>query len=436
MRISTMLVLLFIAAARINAAAVDHPLPDMTVRTAYGDFVFTKMEIRSQVGSLGKEAHFIGAIENRTGHNWIGVAFSLEVTDAKAKKFDSRRSASAFEYAEFAKGEIKPFNYGPVWLFFSVVVQNSFGLNPTINPGTLAVQNISLKVGDVRATYRFALESPANSEHTSYDDDFISATLYPAETQLGFVVRNKSSEPIKVLWDQCSYIDPSGQTLRVIHSGIRMIQKDAPMSPSVIPPGASLKEAITPADYITYVGGEVGWSVKQMFPMRFVQAIPLKGSAVSMFMPIEIKGSTRNYTFTLRAKDIVPDAGVPNAPTIPAPTANPTIELVTANSEAAKDSPAAAAALASVGHAQSPQELADLVQKGQASRCAVVTVPPGAEVLVDGNRLGVSPLAFVLLRQGDTPRTVTIKMSGYETVEKKLVPDGKTIPIALTLKKE
>jgi hypothetical protein len=123
-------------------------------------------------------------------------------------------------------------------------------------------------------------------------------------------------------------------------------------------------------------------------------------------------------------------------PTPVSATANPTLEQLAANSEAARASPAAAAGLASVGHAQSQQELADLVQKGLASRCAVVTAPPGAEVYVDGNKAGVSPVAFVLLKQGDTPRKVTIKMTGYKTVEKAVVPDGKTIPIGLTLEKQ
>jgi hypothetical protein len=92
--------------------------------------------------------------------------------------------------------------------------------------------------------------------------------------------------------------------------------------------------------------------------------------------------------------------------------------------------------LANVGHELSPQELAELVEKGQASKCAVVTVPPGAEIEIDGNKAGVSPLVLVLLKQGDTPRTVTIKMSGYKTVEKKVIPDGKVIPIGLALEKQ
>jgi hypothetical protein len=79
---------------------------------------------------------------------------------------------------------------------------------------------------------------------------------------------------------------------------------------------------------------------------------------------------------------------------------------------------------------------AQLIQKGQASICSVVTVPPGAEIEVDGKRAGVSPLAFVVSKQGDTPRKVTIKMSGYKTVEDAVVPDGKAIPIGLALEKQ
>jgi hypothetical protein len=114
---------------------------------------------------------------------------------------------------------------------------------------------------------------------------------------------------------------------------------------------------------------------------------------------------------------------------------NPLLEGLKNNSEAAKASPAAAA-FANAGHITSPQENEELAKNGQASKCAIVTTPPGAEIEIDGNRMGVSPIAFYLLRHGDTPRAITIKMSGYKTIEKKVVPDGKVIPIGVTLEKE
>ena len=112
--------------------------------------------------------------------------------------------------------------------------------------------------------------------------------------------------------------------------------------------------------------------------------------------------------------------------------ANPNL---VANTEAGKGSPAAAAALAYMVRELSAQEQAEQIQEGQASMCAVTTVPPGAEVDVDGNKAGVTPILFVLYKHGDAPRTITIKMKGYKTIEKNVAPDGKTIPIGLTLDK-
>ncbi len=113
----------------------------------------------------------------------------------------------------------------------------------------------------------------------------------------------------------------------------------------------------------------------------------------------------------------------------------PNMEEVKTNSEDAKSSPAAAASLAQEGHVLTPQELADAVKAGRASKCAIVTSPPGAKIFIDGNKMGVSPVVFVLMKR-DTPRTITVKMAGYKTVEKQLDPDGKTIPLGLTLEKE
>jgi hypothetical protein len=108
---------------------------------------------------------------------------------------------------------------------------------------------------------------------------------------------------------------------------------------------------------------------------------------------------------------------------------------IVANSEAGKSSPAAAAEFAQDGHIDTPEELSQLVQSGKASKTAVITIPAGAEVDIDGNRAGITPMAFVLIKR-ENPRVLTIKMAGYKTVEKKLIPDGKVIPLAITLEKE
>jgi PEGA domain len=111
-----------------------------------------------------------------------------------------------------------------------------------------------------------------------------------------------------------------------------------------------------------------------------------------------------------------------------------------ANVNASRTSPAAAASLlyenSSGWNSKTPEERAQMLKDGQASRFMILTTPAGAEIDIDGNRLGVSPLGGTLLRYGDQYRTITVKMAGYVTVEKKFLPDGKDIPLGITLEPE
>jgi hypothetical protein len=112
---------------------------------------------------------------------------------------------------------------------------------------------------------------------------------------------------------------------------------------------------------------------------------------------------------------------------------SPEVKLLLGNSKAGTSSPAAAAALAIEGHFSSSQEMQELIQKGEASQSVVITIPAGAKIWIDNNEAGVTPMAFVLYRHGDTPRSVKVTLDGYKTVEQLVVPDGKIIPISLTL---
>jgi hypothetical protein len=89
-----------------------------------------------------------------------------------------------------------------------------------------------------------------------------------------------------------------------------------------------------------------------------------------------------------------------------------------------------------------------LITDGQASHCAVATNPAGAEVYVDGVGLDhggkpmLTPTEMILKRQSELcgvkcpTRVVVIKMAGYKTVEKTIVPDGKDVSLAIILERE
>lgn len=89
---------------------------------------------------------------------------------------------------------------------------------------------------------------------------------------------------------------------------------------------------------------------------------------------------------------------------------------------------------AQTGHGDNSSRLRAMVDQKQASVCFAVTYPPGAGVYVDGLKAGVTPLGFALTKH-DVERVITVQMPGYRTVQKKIMPDGNTVPIGLTLEK-
>jgi len=66
--------------------------------------------------------------------------------------------------------------------------------------------------------------------------------------------------------------------------------------------------------------------------------------------------------------------------------------------------------------------LLDVVEGGKLQNIAIVTNPPAVTVLIDGNDAEITPLAFILIRHSDAPRTITISLKGYKTIEQKIIP--------------
>jgi hypothetical protein len=79
----------------------------------------------------------------------------------------------------------------------------------------------------------------------------------PAEWIVGLhavsvIVTNTSPGPVEVDWEHSAFVDPTGRPQRVVHRGVQLNQKSAVMEPSVIAPGATLREFVFPGDRIVF----------------------------------------------------------------------------------------------------------------------------------------------------------------------------------------
>lgn len=114
---------------------------------------------------------------------------------------------------------------------------------------------VGCATGPKLPTYKRDYE-PVDVKEFKYEDKNIVFTYTPVTfgSSIPFVMTNKTEKPIKVIWDETTFINPSGQSEKVIHEGVRLLDRNAPMVPSVIPPRASLTDSISPTSRVIWSG--------------------------------------------------------------------------------------------------------------------------------------------------------------------------------------
>lgn len=143
----------------------------------------------------------------------------------------------------------------------------------------------------------------------TYEDDYINIMWYIGYKQLNFVLTNKSGFSIKLPWDEMAYVNEKGQSMRVIHSGVKLVDKNAPQAQSIVAKNATLEDILMPSDNIYYVSGQYGgWNERSLFPTYSTQEdannSPALGKTVRVVFPIIIQDVTNEYVFEFKVDSV------------------------------------------------------------------------------------------------------------------------------------
>ena len=137
----------------------------------------------------------------------------------------------------------------------------------------------------------------------SYEDEMVSFVWYVSKSQFNFMLKNKTNHSIRVPWDDIVFINPGGRSMRVIHSGVRFVDRNKEQAPSVVAKNSVLEDVLIPADYIYYVddggSGFGGWKNHDVFH-NYEQI----GASASIVFPVIIENVTNEYTFRFQVKDV------------------------------------------------------------------------------------------------------------------------------------
>ncbi len=159
-------------------------------------------------------------------------------------------------------------------------------------------------------TYSFSMVDNNGStidtgEALTYVDSSIITTFSVGQKEINMVLKNRTSNTMKILWDETLFIR-NGNPQKVMHNGIKYIDRNQSMTPSVIPSNTTFDDVIIPTDnvywregyYSQYGSSSGGWETKDLIP-----SYTSKGDDFRVFMPMTINGTTKEYNFNFKVED-------------------------------------------------------------------------------------------------------------------------------------
>lgn len=129
-----------------------------------------------------------------------------------------------------------------------------------------------------------------------FEDALIKSQFYFGNTSISIILQNKTSYTMKISWDNAAFIDEDGISRRVIHEGVKLVDRNSPQAPSIIVRNGKIYDSITPSDNIYYSSGE--W--------KYLDLTIGKNVNVSLLLPIEIEGVVNDYIFNFNEETIEP----------------------------------------------------------------------------------------------------------------------------------
>jgi hypothetical protein len=169
------------------------------------------------------------------------------------------------------------------------------------------------------SAYLYSVEAPkdikkgvTDSVSSIYEDDIIKIDWDYAVSQIGFELKNKSEQTIKIVWDEAAFISLANETSRVFHKGVKYIDRENAQPSSSVYKNSVLSDLISPTSYTTYTSGQYGgWRSAPLIPVSTnvfsgkVEYVPaLIGGTMRVILPVKMDDKTLEYAFSFRTEFI------------------------------------------------------------------------------------------------------------------------------------
>ena len=144
-----------------------------------------------------------------------------------------------------------------------------------------------------------------------YTDRYIDITWWYSTTQFEFELKNISGYTLKINWDNVTYMDYTGNISRIMHKGVRYIDREQSQGSISIPKDGRLNDIIVPTSNVYFDKGlgiysPAAWRQTAIIPCYYKNKKEMEhdiknrtwiGKKVKILFPIEIEGKCNDYNF-------------------------------------------------------------------------------------------------------------------------------------------
>lgn len=162
--------------------------------------------------------------------------------------------------------------------------------------------------------------NPNQPNGFEYTDSLIKVTWSVGVSKLNFTLKNITKSSIKLIWNDAVYVNEYGNISKVMHKGIKYIDRENDQKDNTIPAGANLDDLAQPIDNIywykgtNYGSGKVGaeWRAAPLFTIN-VKSKDFEdlrksniGAIIKIVLPIIVGEDDKyEYTFSFTVKDVL-----------------------------------------------------------------------------------------------------------------------------------
>ena len=155
--------------------------------------------------------------------------------------------------------------------------------------------------------------APVDAKDFLLEDKNIILKYVPDIVEAGIDLQftNKSSKPVKIIWDESAFISPENKSQKIFHSGVKIIDRTQAQTPTVIPQLGALDDMMIPVDNVNWEYDT--WSYKPLCGVRSIYTHELDDSGCinqtfGFYLTYELEGKKNSLTLKYKylSKEALP----------------------------------------------------------------------------------------------------------------------------------